>query len=198
MGFLNKIFGNKKTNNEPLKNNGFIPSKELMDENKFWEIISTSKEKSSNDFELQQNELKNELKKLNPNEIILFGNSFRHYRGKANTWELWGAIYIINGGCGDDMFNDFREWVIGQGKYFYYKTIQNPETLVELDSELIEDTELEGLGYVPSDVFETITGEEMPYLYQEKLETTGHEWDEDNGELKSIFPNLYAKYPDNV
>src|SRR5690242_8813065 len=134
MGIFDKIFGGTKKNQTPeLPNTNFITSDALMDEDWFWKIIQTAKNNANGDYEQQQEELAKELRKLTPDDIILFGNRFRYFRGQANTWELWGAIYIIHGGCGDDSFNDFREWVIAQGKDFYYKTIKGPESLVELD-----------------------------------------------------------------
>jgi hypothetical protein len=200
MGLFNKLFGGTKPkNNEPLKNVNFTSSDALMDENLFWEIIKTTKDNSHNDYERQQEELEHELGKLTPDDLILFGNRFRFFRGQANTWELWGAIYIIQGGCGDDSFNDFREWVIGQGKDFYYKTIKDPETLAELETEFIEETaDFEGLGYIPSKVFEELTGQEMPYPFSESQETTGRAWDEEGDDLKNMFPKIYSKYPDNI
>lgn len=195
MRLFDKLFGTKKTS---IKNTHFTASDKLMEEDMFWKIIKTSKDKSKGDFEEQQEKLAKELHKLTPDDIILFSNRFSYFRGQANTWELWGAIYIIHGGCGDDSFDYFREWVIGQGKDFYYKTIQNPESLVDVAAKEIEDVEWEGLGYVPSTVFEELTGQEMPYLFQENNETTGNEWDEDGDDLKNMFPKLYAKYPDNI
>jgi hypothetical protein len=200
MGLFDKLFGGGKqsSNVEPPKNANFTSSDKLMDEDQFWKIIQTTKDNSNGDFEEQQEELTNELRKLTPDDIILFGNRFRYFRGQANTWELWGAIYIIHGGCSDDSFNDFREWVIGQGKDFYYKTIKDPETLVEIDTDKIDEVEWEGLGYVHSTVFKELTGQEMAYLFKEKQETTGVEWEEESDDLKNMFPKLYAKYPDNI
>jgi hypothetical protein len=199
MGLFDKFFGGAKKNSTPEPpNTNFTASDALMDEDQFWSIIQTAKDNSYGDYEQQQEELADELRKLTPNDIILFENRFRHFRGQANTWELWGAIYIIHGGCGDDSFNDFREWVIGQGRDFYYKTINNPETLVDVETSKIEDVEWEGLGYIPATVFEELNGQEMPYPYQEKLETTGNEWDEEGDDLKQMFPRLAAKYSDNI
>ena len=200
MGLFDKLFGGTKkpSNPEPPKNINFTSSDNLMDEDKFWRIIQSSKDNSQDDFEQQQDELANQLHKLSPDEIILFGNRFRYFRGQANVWGLWGAIYIIHGGCSDDSFNDFREWIIGQGKDFYYKTVKDPETLVDVDTEKIEDIEWEGLGYVPSTVFKELTGQDMPYPFKEKTKTTGNEWQEEGDDLKNMFPKLYAKYPDNI
>jgi len=200
MGLFDKLFGGTKKdlNVESPKNINFISSDNLIDEDKFWKIIQTTKDNLNGDFKEQQEKLANELRKLAPDDIILFGNRFRYFRGQANTWELWGAIYIIHGGCGDDSFNDFREWVIGQGKDFYYKTIKDPESLVEFDTETMDGIEWEGLGYVPSTVFEEITGKEMPYPFQEQIETTGNEWAEESDDLKNMFPKLAAKFPDHI
>ncbi|MBI3235352.1 MAG: DUF4240 domain-containing protein [Bacteroidetes bacterium] len=197
MGFFDKLFGGTKKT-EPPKITNFTASDKLMDEEVFWKIMKLTKDRSNGYYEEQQEELANELRKLTPDEVLLFDNRFRYFRGQANTWDLWGAIYIIHGGCGDDSFNDFREWVIGQGKDFYYKTIQNPETLVEVETEKIEEVEWEGLGYVPSTVFEELTGQEIPDGFQENKETTGIEWEEEGNDLKEMFPKLYMKYPDNI
>jgi hypothetical protein len=201
MGLLDELFGGKKnnSNSESSKNLNFTFSDKLMDEEQFWRIIQITKDNSQNDYEKQQEELEYELNKLTPDELILFGNRFRYFRGQANTWELWGAIYIIQGGCGDDSFNDFREWVIVQGKDFYYKTINDPETLAELDAEFIEETaDFEGVGYIPSKVFNDLTGQEMQYTFQENQTTSGKEWNEEGDDLKNMFPRIYAKYPDNI
>ncbi len=200
MGLFDKLFGGAKKdlNVDPPKTKNFTSSANLMEEEQFWKIIQTTKHNSNGDFEEQQEELANELRKLTPDDIILFGNRFRYFRGQANTWELWGAIYIIHGGCGDDSFNDFREWVIGQGKDFYYKTTKDPESLVEFDTDTMDQIEWEGLGYVPSTVFEEIAGEKMPYPFQEQTDTTGNEWAEESDDLKIMFPKLAAKFPDHI
>lgn len=200
MGLFSSLFGGTKSeNNELPKNINFNSSDALMDEELFWKIIQTAKENSEGDYEQQYEELAKQLSILSPDDIILFGNRFRFFRGQANTWELWGAIYIIHGGCGDDSFNDFREWVIGQGKDFYYKTIKDPETLADLETEFIEEaSEFEGLGEIPSTVFKELTGQEMPYPFRENYDTKGKEWAEESDDLKNMFPKIYAKYPDNI
>ena len=199
MGILDNLFGGKKKNSTPKPpGTNFIISDALMNEDQFWRIIQASKDNADGDFEQQQEELADDLRRLTPEDIILFANRFRYFRGQANTWELWGAIYIIHGGCGDDSFNDFREWVIGQGKDFYYRTINDPETLVDVDTDKIEDVEWEGLGYIPPTVFEELTGQDMPSSFQENFEPTGKPWAEENDDLKQMFPKLYAKYSDNI
>jgi choline dehydrogenase-like flavoprotein len=61
-----------------------------------------------------------------------------------------------------------------------------------------DEVDWEGLGYVHSSVFKELTGQEMEYLFKEKQETTGAEWEKGSDDLKNMFPKLYAKYPDNI
>jgi hypothetical protein len=190
MGLLNRIFGSGE-------NKAFHATTDTMPEIQFWNIIEESNIRSGGNFEKQQEILKKLLSQLSPQEIILFDNKFRQLKGEAYDWNLWGAIYIINGGCSDDSFNDFREWVISQGKDFYSKTLNDPETLATY-SQSISDIEWEGLGYVPTTVFEEITGSEMPPSLMENQEIKGEEWEENNDDLKDRFPKLWAKYNTNT
>ncbi|MCD6010413.1 MAG: hypothetical protein K0Q79_275 [Flavipsychrobacter sp.] len=189
MGIFGNLFGGKKDKN-------FIPTTDVMNDEAFWSIIHRSYEAAKGDYEEQQEQLEAELHKLTPQDIILFDNKFRQLCGIAYNWQLWGAIYIINGGCGDDSFNDFRDWIVAQGKDFYFRTIPDPATLVDVNREKLE-VEWEGMGYIPTAVFEEITGEDMPAGFTENTEVTGTEWDEENDDLQKMFPKLWEKYSNN-
>ena len=185
MGIFDKIFGKK----EPVQD-----SNNLMVESKFWEIIKTSKSNSKGNYEKQQTELNKELSKLTAIEILEFDNQFRTLRGQAYTWDLWAAAYIMNGGCSDDCFSDFRGWLIGQGKEIFESGMQNAESLVELKHDMDND-DWEGLSYVARDVYEKKTGgKEMPNGITENFEIIGEEWEEDDDVLKAKYPKLHGKW----
>ncbi|MGJ8594119.1 MAG: DUF4240 domain-containing protein [Aquaticitalea sp.] len=185
MGIFDKIFGKK----EPVQN-----STELMNENRFWEIIKSTKSNSSRSYERQQTELNKELSKLTAIEILEFDNKFRTLRGQAYTWDLWAAAYIMNGGCSDDCFSDFRGWLIGQGKDIFENAMQNAESLVELKHDMDND-DWEGLSYVAREVYEKKTGgQDMPNGISENFEIIGEEWEEDDDVLKVKYPKLHEKW----
>ncbi|WMI70046.1 DUF4240 domain-containing protein [Mangrovimonas sp. YM274] len=167
-------------------------SKEIMDSEKFWKIIEITKSESSGDYEKQQSLLERELLKLTAKEVLEFDNKFRTLKGEIYTWDFWAAAYIINGGCSDDCFSDFRGWLIGQGKSVFESAVQNIESLSELKE--TNDGDWEGLSYIPTDIYEKKTGNDMPNGIQENFEITGEEWEEDKNELKNRFPKLYAKF----
>lgn len=119
MRIFKKLFRTKG----PIQN-----SKKLMNSKQFWEIIAISKSKSSGNYENQQEELKKQLIKLPAIEILEFDNKFRTLRGEVYNWNFWAAAYIINEGCSDDCFLDFRGWLIGQRKTTFENALKNTET----------------------------------------------------------------------
>ncbi len=46
--------------------------------------------------------------------------------------ELWAAADVIGGGCSDDGFDYFREWLILQGKDVVMGAVMNPDSLADL------------------------------------------------------------------
>ncbi len=190
MGIFDKLFGKKEQKSEPKE--PAQNSEKLIDAEKFWKIIAVSKTNSSGDYEKQQVELQKELLKLPAIEILEFANKFRALRGEVYNWNFWAAAYIINGGCSDDCFSDFRGWLIGQGKTTFENAVENIETLSELSE--TNGGDWEGLSYIPSDAYEKKIGNDMPNGIRENFEITGEEWDEEGDDLKNKFPKLWAKF----
>ena len=139
MGLFDNMFGNNSSKNGNSSPNEPGNGDELMDEEKFWELIAIANSKSDGDYEQLQEELGEELAKLSGEEIIHFDNRFSFYRGQAYTWDLWAAAYIMNGGCSDDCFMDFRGWLIGKGKETYFKALEDVESLAEIDYDMEEE-----------------------------------------------------------
>ena len=59
------------------------------------------------------------LSNLAPQEIVDFERIFGELMDQAYSWPLWGADFIIGGGCSDDGFIDFRGWLISVGREIY-------------------------------------------------------------------------------
>ncbi|HXB08172.1 MAG TPA: DUF4240 domain-containing protein [Puia sp.] len=187
MGFFDKLFGGSK------KESGFTPSAELMPEDRFWGLIVASNEESEGDADQQEDSLRELLQELPLQEVITFQNRYRQLRGVAYTWPLWGAAYIINGGCSDDGFCYFRDWLIARGPEVYKQAIADAEWLVNV--EWSEDGfDAEGMCYVAGAVFEKRTGDDLPAQYAENFEISGTEWEEEGDDLARMFPKLWAKY----
>jgi hypothetical protein len=102
-----------------------------MDDDTFWPLIEASNgDPMSMDEEDHQPAVLTEmLKALRPEEVCAFDATFRRLHHQAYRWDLWAAAYIIEGGCSDDGFTDFRSGLIGLGKKAYYDALADPNTL---------------------------------------------------------------------
>jgi hypothetical protein len=76
--------------------------------------------------------LRERLIALLPQEILDFAVTAVVVRDSAYLWLLWGAADLIEGGCSDDGFRDFRDGLILQGREVFSRTVANPDSLVEL------------------------------------------------------------------
>ena len=110
---------------------------EMLNEDQYWKIIDLSLKNTKNQYDQEQYLIK-EISKLTPKEMIGFRlRTDKLLYGTYNS-EMWCAGYIMNGGCSDDGFEYFRNWVISRGKDVYYKAKKNPDDLV---TQLNEETE---------------------------------------------------------
>ena len=79
-----------------------------MTEDKFWEIVAQSRAGNDHSQSAQRTKLKQLLSSLEVPEVVAFDKIFDEKLAASYTWDLWGAAYIIDGGCSDDGFEYFR------------------------------------------------------------------------------------------
>lgn len=77
----------------PTADNAGGDSLPLVDEAEFWAIIERAATPS---------DLHSELGTLTEDQLLEFEHHHARYIDQAYTWDLWGAAYVINGGCSDD------------------------------------------------------------------------------------------------
>src|SRR5947208_216548 len=80
---------------------------QLMNEDNFWKIIDKARTAANNNYEAEINTLKTILLTLDATEIEKFDNRFTALLAASYDNKLWGASYVINGGCSDDCFDYF-------------------------------------------------------------------------------------------
>jgi len=162
-----------------------------MDEAEFWRIVDTVHAKAGEDLEARVRFLKVELAKRGVDEIRDFQ---RHYDRKivaSYRWDLWGAAYVMNGGCSDDGFRYFRDWLISEGRHTFEAALRSPDSLADLPR--IELAENESFGYVALGAFEAKGGGKLDRgMSTEAAAPAGKEWSEED--LPGLFPRLASKY----
>jgi hypothetical protein len=104
-----------------------------MTEAEFWKIIDVARRSVSTTAEIPK-WLVNHLKDMPESEIGDFGRIFRQANRRAYDERLWAAAFAISHHfASDDLFSDFRGWLIAQGKDIYEKALANPDSLADLD-----------------------------------------------------------------
>jgi len=157
----------------------------------FWETIEQAKILAKDDIEKRPAALKQLLMRLTAEQIQQFEVIYREKLAEAYRRDLWGAAYVIQGGCSDDGFDYFRDFLISEGQQAFQNALQRPDDLAQI--ELPDDVELEDFRYSIADAYEAVTGQELPIsnvIFP--TEPAGQAWTED--QLESLYPQLCAKY----
>jgi hypothetical protein len=172
-----------------------------MPADEFWQIVKLTLE-SDRDPDAQLQALRTTLRELTLEEIISFEVAFRRYLNKAYTWDLWGAAYVIHGGCSDDGFEYFRRWLVSRGRDVYEAALADPDSLTELDMRPGPDGvwEFEAIYYVAMRVFKEKGGEGDVRSYSEPEvglggpAPSGEPFEDDREHLARRYPKLWRRF----
>lgn len=103
-----------------------------MDIHTFWSLIESVQQKVDGLFVIEQEFLIAKLVQLSADEIQEFDRLFWLMMSRAYRADIWDAAWLVECGCGDDGFTDFRHWLIVQGEAIYEKVLEDPENLSEI------------------------------------------------------------------
>ena len=160
-----------------------------MDENGFWKIVQRAHDLSGGDMDQKRDALRQLISALSKDEALEFAQHFDAMMDKAYDWPLWGAAYVINGGCGDDTFSDFRAALISRGRQAFERALADPDSLADEDFEE-SDWFYEGYQYAVTDGVEAVAGNRPQR--SAPGQPSGTEWQEDR--VYDLFPKLSAKF----
>ncbi len=161
-----------------------------MDKDAFWHLIEAARA-GADDHYGRPDSLKQALSHRPASEVKQFAEIYRDRLDEAYRWDLWAAAYIINGGCSDDGFDYFCDWLISEGREVFERAIQDAESLESLPH--LEEVELEEYRYVADEIYEAQTGGPMELRDRPfRREPAGSPWDEDA--VQDVLPRLAKKY----
>lgn len=131
-----------------------------MNKDKFWELINETKEECEYNIAEMANVLKEKLSKYSLEEMQKFSGILKTYKDAAYRKGVVSIAAMMNHYMlSDDGFNDFRNWLIAQGKEVYMQTMKDPEVLaIKPVSSIGGWYEFERFGYVPMNAIEERTG----------------------------------------
>ncbi|AKF11486.1 hypothetical protein DB32_008635 [Sandaracinus amylolyticus] len=125
------------------------------------------------------------LRALTPEDVAGFAHIFETLHARAYRWDLWHAAYVIEGGCSDDGFTDFRSGLIGLGREVFENALRDPLTLARLSGDSAFSQE--GMRYAARRAYERITGRRLAVDVARAIEPAGEQLDEE------VFLRKYAE-----
>ncbi len=168
-----------------------------MTRDEFWEHIRVTRRRDPDEH---VERLAARLGKLPLQEILSFGRWWHVMEVRSYTAKLWGAAYLVNGGCSDDGFEYFRWWLILRGREVFEAALKRPDSLAEV---LKGDGDVEAMFHPAHDAYCAVTGGGEDYYAAlaaryPKLPpypTLKDEWDfDDDAQMRKRYPKLFATY----
>jgi hypothetical protein len=166
-----------------------------MDRAGFWGLIESARADADNDTERQSELLEERLSKLPPRQIVRFQQIRRQMDERAYTWDIWGAAFVIDDGCSDDCFRDFRAYLISLGPRAFAAALRNPDSLAPIVQDA-EEGDWENADDVAPDAYQTASGDDFPADSSDLSGSPrGEPWDDESQEtLVQRYPALAARF----
>ena len=141
-----------------------------MKEELFWQLIENAGAPDRCSPEDQCKRITKALASMPEADLVGFENLRHSMLLKAYTWPMLKACFVLLSYVSDDVFEDFRHWVMLNGKSRFYRTIENPDVIAEY-------TQVQ-------DPIEEVTGEPLMFVCE-------NAW---NGEIEDLESQV--TYPD--
>jgi hypothetical protein len=162
-----------------------------MTRDDFWSMVGDAR--SCDDLDAHVENIQAALSQKPPEDIVDFERHMAALLVSSYTWALWGAAYLINGGCSDDGFDYFRGWLIANGQAVFAAALTDPDALADIPT-VEEDSECEMILYIARSAYEAVTAEEIPSVMIH-LPDLGEGWDfDDDAEMARRYPKLFARF----
>jgi hypothetical protein len=183
-----------------------------MDSRQFWALIEAARAATGGDCEQQATQLVVALRERSVSDVLDCHHLHSWLMAKSYRMELWGAAYLINGGCSNDGFDYFRGWLLGQGRATWQAALADPDSLAShpqvraraWQPQRFDSLWCEDMWAVASRAYQALTGQELTvevadlHPWPPELEEDwdpGEDWDfEDAAETRRRYPRLWALY----
>lgn len=168
-------------------------------EAEFWSVIEATNPAHRGD-QRQLAELRRRLDTLSTPDLESFIRVNDRLMAQSYNWDLWGAAYVAQGGASDDAFEDFRKWLISNGKSVFEQVSADPDSLADIIPAGYEgDASFEEFSYLFADIWTERTGKPITDLPKEKgslypSEPNGEPFVEDPEQLSARYPKLWARF----
>jgi hypothetical protein len=146
----------------------------------FWQLIAATRGAAGKDTARQSELLQARLARLSPQATGEFARTRRRLDQAAYTWSVWGAALMIEDGCSDDCFRNFRAYLISLGRGPYEQALGNPDSLAAV----IDDRQTGAWEKAADAAYPSVSGEPRGMPFNE----------DDAAGLARRYPRLAARF----
>lgn len=171
-----------------------------MTEDIFWQLIDKARAANNSNFETQCVTLTELLTPYSAEDIIAFEHILREKIEEASSFPVMAAAFLVCSFISDDTYEDFRAWLIGQGKENFYKAIKNPdEAAALLTKEQALDLGGQYMLFVAVNAYLEKTGTDDDEAFYRLIEHPDEkeieqQWPETKEEYRKMLPKLFDKF----
>jgi hypothetical protein len=189
-----------------------------MDHDTFWALVDEARSRAgagADDRGADDDPLPDALtgllvERLGADEILAFAAAADDVTDAAYGWTVWGAAYLVEGGCSDDGFMDFRDGLILAGRGTFERVVADPDSLADHPTVAAMAGGgpawfgFESLDGLVGDAWSRASGEDDEAYYAARdasshegssSEPWGESWDfDDDGENARRLPRLTALF----
>jgi hypothetical protein len=156
----------------------------------FWDVIDQARASGNSCAECAR-ALERILSELSSTEIEAFARDQEDLMRTSHRWDLWGAAFVINGGCSDDGFDYFRGWLMLQGRDVWEAALVEPESLAGVSFE--GDAVCEDALYSAGKAYESVAGSHLISKRDHLPDApSGTAWQETD--LEALYPTLWERF----
>ncbi|MFD7383153.1 DUF4240 domain-containing protein [Streptomyces anulatus] len=189
-----------------------------MDSNEWWGLVERARDVAGDRADDRDTPddplpgaLTDVLAALEPERIAAFAVTAVGVTDSAYRRPLWNAAYLIEGGCGDDGFMDFRDGLALLGRETFSRAVADPDSLADLPVVVrMSRGERGWIGYESlsapvTEAYRRVRGETdsldaaVEAALRERIrpaEPEGESWDaEDDEANRRRLPRLAALFP---
>ncbi|MFI5914792.1 DUF4240 domain-containing protein [Dactylosporangium sp. NPDC051541] len=181
----------------------------IMERDEFWAVVGGARtgveDTRDGDYAEEVAErVGARLAELGPDAAVAFTLRYDLLMAESYDWALWGAAYLMKGGCSDDAFDYFRGWLVVQGREAWERALQAPDTLADLgvdpEDDYLECESMLGVGVAAFDDDEDFYAALKAARADQPAGTftrppLGAGWDFDDArEVRARLPRLAAVY----
>jgi hypothetical protein len=164
----------------------------LMSEPRFWKLIADARQAKKFHTALTA-----ALKALSPDEIIGFQNTLRRKLLEAYKFPVLAANFIIQSYTSDDVFEDFRAWLVSQGQERFEAALSDPESICDWhERDEVDDMDGESMLFVAQKAYAEHGDEEdfSDRVQYPRTPDLKQEWPKDKAGFRKRWPRLVDKF----